>query len=266
MGRFNLYMTRRKGDGSRLPILADAQIRYYSIALLIFDVTQIHLFARPGFTNDNLCVLRLSLLIALNQNSTSDTCSCVAMTPVTRIVGAISLWSVEIIMQLRIYALYGCSRKARPFSVNSSLLVLDLLTVHARSPPSMPLRFSDPSLGSCTSSYITPFTNALLSRMRSSTRSLVVPSFNPSSNGFNGFLVRQLSLQIHECCIHTSGAPATIYEGLLFFWAVYKAVESAVQLKQKNGRRSMFSLILVDNLVYFFGYVSPQSKSSQPHF
>lgn len=39
--------------------------------------------------------------------------SCVAMAPVTRIVGAISLWSAEIIMQLRIYALYGWSKKVR---------------------------------------------------------------------------------------------------------------------------------------------------------
>lgn len=32
------------------------QIRYYTISLLIFDVTQIHLFARPGITNDTLYV------------------------------------------------------------------------------------------------------------------------------------------------------------------------------------------------------------------
>ncbi|KAF8987750.1 hypothetical protein BDQ17DRAFT_1374696 [Cyathus striatus] len=31
-------------------------IRYYGIALLIFDVTQIHLFSRPGITNDTVCV------------------------------------------------------------------------------------------------------------------------------------------------------------------------------------------------------------------
>ncbi|KAK7001698.1 UBA-e1-C domain-containing protein [Favolaschia claudopus] len=60
-----------------------------SIALLLFDVIQIHVFARPGITSDNLCV---------------------AMDTIIRVVGAVSLWSVEIIMQLRIYALFGCSK------------------------------------------------------------------------------------------------------------------------------------------------------------
>ena len=36
---------------------------------------------------------------------------CLAADPVTRIVGAISLWSVEIIMQMRIYVLYNRSKK-----------------------------------------------------------------------------------------------------------------------------------------------------------
>lgn len=56
----------------------------------MFDAVQIHLFARPGITSDIVCL---------------------AVNPVTRIVGAISLWSVEIIMQLRIYALFGASKK-----------------------------------------------------------------------------------------------------------------------------------------------------------
>ncbi|KAL1741913.1 hypothetical protein HDZ31DRAFT_14013, partial [Schizophyllum fasciatum] len=64
-------------------------IRYYTIALLVFDVIQIHTFAIPGVTSDSLCV---------------------AMDAITRIVGAILLWSVEVIMQLRVYALYQCCR------------------------------------------------------------------------------------------------------------------------------------------------------------
>lgn len=32
------------------------EIRYYGIALLVFDVTQIHVFAIPGIPNNNLCV------------------------------------------------------------------------------------------------------------------------------------------------------------------------------------------------------------------
>jgi hypothetical protein len=33
------------------------------------------------------------------------------MDPITRLAGAISLWSIEIVMQVRIYALYRCSKK-----------------------------------------------------------------------------------------------------------------------------------------------------------
>ncbi|KAF7288614.1 UBA-e1-C domain-containing protein [Mycena indigotica] len=71
-------------------------IRYYTIALLLFDVVQIHVFARPGITNNNLCV---------------------AMDTIIRVVGAVSLWSVEIIMQLRVYALYNCSRRIAAINV-----------------------------------------------------------------------------------------------------------------------------------------------------
>ncbi|KAJ6520659.1 hypothetical protein DFH09DRAFT_1331655 [Mycena vulgaris] len=73
-------------------------IRYYnlpiyilphSIALLLFDVVQIHAFTRPGITSNTLCL---------------------DMIPITRSAGAV-LWSVEIFMQLRVYALYGCSKR-----------------------------------------------------------------------------------------------------------------------------------------------------------
>lgn len=37
------------------------------------------------------------------------------MDAMIRVVGAISLWTVEIIMQLRIYALYGCSKRVSVF-------------------------------------------------------------------------------------------------------------------------------------------------------
>ncbi|KAL1759296.1 hypothetical protein FB107DRAFT_271113 [Schizophyllum commune] len=70
-------------------------IRYYTIAVLAFDVIQIHTFAIPGVTSDSLCV---------------------AMDAITRIVGAILLWSVEIIMQLRVYALYRCCRGVAVFN------------------------------------------------------------------------------------------------------------------------------------------------------
>lgn len=84
------------------------QIRYYSIALLIFDVTQIHLFTRPGITSETVYVHYLLMVLTFNDLFLSR---CVAMDSIIRIVGAISLWSVEIIMQLRIYALFKSSKK-----------------------------------------------------------------------------------------------------------------------------------------------------------
>jgi hypothetical protein len=40
------------------------------------------------------------------------------MDSIIRIVGAISLWSVEIVMQLRIYALFKCSKKVCTHAVS----------------------------------------------------------------------------------------------------------------------------------------------------
>ncbi|CAK5271214.1 unnamed protein product, partial [Mycena citricolor] len=67
-------------------------IRYYTLMLLIFDAVQIHAFTVPGVTSDAVCV---------------------AMDTVIRVVGALSLWSVEIVMQQRVYAIYQCSKRVR---------------------------------------------------------------------------------------------------------------------------------------------------------
>jgi hypothetical protein len=89
-----------------------SKIRYYGIALLMFDVVQIHVFAIPGITNDNLYVPpqtfspHRSLLNGFQTHS-----RCVAMDSIIRVVGALNLWVIEIVMQMRIYAIYGCSRR-----------------------------------------------------------------------------------------------------------------------------------------------------------
>ncbi|PPR00146.1 hypothetical protein CVT24_008953 [Panaeolus cyanescens] len=70
-------------------------IRYYTILLVTFDVVQIHSFAIPGVATKAVCI---------------------AMDPTTRTLGAISLWSIEIIMQLRIYALFHSSKKLALFN------------------------------------------------------------------------------------------------------------------------------------------------------
>jgi hypothetical protein len=53
--------------------------------------------------------LHVSVLFAHTLTAVAG--SCVAMDTIIRVVGAVSLWSVEIVMQLRVYALYDCSKR-----------------------------------------------------------------------------------------------------------------------------------------------------------
>jgi len=78
-------------------------VRYYTITVTVFDVAQIHSFAtfQPSPT------------------------TCVAMDSTIRVVGVLSLWAVEIVMQLRIYALYRCSKKVA--LVNGILFLVSIV-------------------------------------------------------------------------------------------------------------------------------------------
>ncbi|KAF8523443.1 hypothetical protein BU17DRAFT_20918, partial [Hysterangium stoloniferum] len=167
-------------------------IRYYGIALLVFDVTQIHLFSRPGITNDTVCV---------------------AMDSIIRVVGAILLWTIEIIMQLRIYALYKRSHKVGLFnltlflaSIGAFLWILIHNALRRRAVISEAIHFPLPG---CPS--------------------------------------------IHSGIEWLQWVPATIFEGVLFCWALYKTLESTVGRWQSGSSISLYTLILRDNLLYFFG-------------
>ncbi|KAF8956178.1 hypothetical protein BDZ97DRAFT_203423 [Flammula alnicola] len=65
------------------------------ILLVVFNTLQIHTFAIPGVVTRSLCV---------------------AVDPMTQVAGAISLWSVKIVLQMRIYVLYKRSRKIATFN------------------------------------------------------------------------------------------------------------------------------------------------------
>ncbi|VDC02944.1 unnamed protein product [Peniophora sp. CBMAI 1063] len=77
-------------------------VRYYTIAAVVFDVAQIHYF-------DTI-------------KPSSNTC--VWMDAMIRVVGAFSLWGVEIVMQLRIYALYRLSKRVA--LINALLFMLSV--------------------------------------------------------------------------------------------------------------------------------------------
>ncbi|KAM6504158.1 hypothetical protein JOM56_001101 [Amanita muscaria] len=70
-------------------------VRYYTICLIMLNAIQIHLFTHKGYATNTSCVV-FSILL--------------------RVSGGIAVWAVEILMQLRIYALFGCSRKIAVFN------------------------------------------------------------------------------------------------------------------------------------------------------
>ncbi|KAJ7658489.1 hypothetical protein B0H17DRAFT_1096860 [Mycena rosella] len=166
-------------------------IRYYSIALLMFDTAQIHSFSKPGVTSDHLCV---------------------AMDTIIRCVGAISLWSVEIVMALRVYALYGCSKR---IAIINALL----------------------------------FAGSIAGFM-------YILVYNHSRRA--DVIAKAIHLPLPGCPTVHSGiewaqwVPATIYEGILFGFAAFKTFQSAQEGLRKVPGLTIYSLLLRDNLIYFF--------------
>ncbi|KAF7348789.1 UBA-e1-C domain-containing protein [Mycena venus] len=167
-------------------------IRYYSIALLLFDVIQIHVFARPGITSNNLCV---------------------AMDTIIRVVGAVSLWSVEIIMQLRVYALYGCSKRIA--AINLVLFVGSIIGFM----------------------WILIYNHSRRASVIAGVIHLGLPGC-PS---------------VHSGIEWAQWVPATIYEGILFGFALFKTCESTISSLRKDGTLSLYTILLRDNILYFFG-------------
>ncbi|KAJ7463948.1 hypothetical protein FB451DRAFT_1139116 [Mycena latifolia] len=167
-------------------------IRYYSIALLLFDVIQIHVFARPGITSNNLCV---------------------AMDTIIRVVGAVSLWSVEIIMQLRVVALFGCSKRVA--AINLVLFV-----------------------GSIASfMWILIFDHARRASVIATAIDLGLPEC-PA---------------IHSGIEWAQWVPATIYEGILFGFALFKTFETTTVWYRTDAKLPLYTVLLRDNILYFFG-------------
>ncbi|KIY68951.1 hypothetical protein CYLTODRAFT_443018 [Cylindrobasidium torrendii FP15055 ss-10] len=167
-------------------------IRYYTIALLIFDTCQIHAFSIPGVTSDTLCV---------------------AIDPITRIAGAVSLWSVEIILQVRIYALYGCSRKVA--TINAILFAASvgvfiwILVVNAKARHTLIAEAVQLPLPGC-------------------------PSISPPLSWVQWI-------------------PATAYEFVIFLFALAKTFSTTLNLLRQRQTIPMMTLLIRDNVLYFFG-------------
>ncbi|KAF8963229.1 hypothetical protein BDZ97DRAFT_1821153 [Flammula alnicola] len=166
-------------------------VRYYTIFLVGFDVLQIHTFAIPGVASHALCV---------------------AADPTTRLVGAVSLWSVEIIMQLRIYILYNRSKRVALFNgvlfLTSIGLFLWLVIVNA-------VRRSNV--------------------LRGSIAKLPLPGC-PTVNGGTEW---------------AQWIPATAFEGVLFGFALYRAAMSVAARTKLNQRLSLTAILIHENILYF---------------
>ncbi|KAF5342606.1 hypothetical protein D9611_001401 [Ephemerocybe angulata] len=170
-------------------------IRYYTILLLLFDVVQIHSFAIPGVTSNAVCV---------------------AMDPTVRIVGAISLWSIEIIMQVRVYALYGCSRKIAIF--NAVVFALSIIA------------------------FLVLLVHNTMARAQMIASAIKLPL--PGCPAINGGLGWALWL------------PATGFELLLFAFAVYKSIRSLTFKAKLQEKWTLMGVLIGDNILYFVGITS----------
>ncbi|KAJ6476705.1 hypothetical protein C8R47DRAFT_1020717 [Mycena vitilis] len=167
-------------------------IRYYGIAVLLFDVVQIHDFARPGIKSNNLCLI---------------------IDPVTRVVGAMLLWSVEIIMQLRVYALYGCSKRVA--AVNIVLFIGSIMGFFG----------------------ILLYNHSQRAAAIASVVRLPLPGCPAIHAGIEWAL----------------WVPATLYEGILFGFAGFKTLQSTLSVLRKDSKITLHSLLLRANIAYFIG-------------
>ncbi|PPQ99289.1 hypothetical protein CVT24_009289 [Panaeolus cyanescens] len=138
---------------------------------------------------------------------------CLAMDPTIRVVGAVSLWTIEIIMQLRVYALFDRSRKLALinafFFFLSILGFMVILVVNAIRRPALIAKAIGLPLPGC------PVVNGLVQ--------------------------------------WAQWIPATIFEIILFSQILYKActsLSSRIKLKQ---RVSLEEVLLGDHVLYFLG-------------
>jgi hypothetical protein len=138
---------------------------------------------------------------------------CVLIDPITRLAGAISLWSIEVIMQIRIYALYNRSKKVA--FANGILFII--------------------SIGIFL--WIMIVNTNRRQAMIAEAVHLPLPGC-PVINGGT-----QWALWI----------PATVFELVLFVLALYKGAVSIAARVKLNNRMSLTTFLIQDNVLYFLG-------------
>ncbi|KAG6916995.1 hypothetical protein DXG01_004340 [Tephrocybe rancida] len=154
------------------------------------------------------------------------------MDSIIRVVGAISLWSIEIIMMLRVYALYGCSKRV------SSMAALSLgCTVGAHMISKVAFFNGVLFLGSVAAFLWVLIHNA------QRRRAVIADAIHLPLPGCPS---------IHSGVEWLQWVPATVFEGILFGFALFKTLKTTTTRIMKKTKISLYSVLLRDNLFYFF--------------
>ncbi|KAF9048783.1 hypothetical protein BJ165DRAFT_1057008 [Panaeolus papilionaceus] len=167
-------------------------IRYYTIILLVLDVIQAHAYSRPSPATHTLCLL---------------------LNPISGMAGALSLWSVEIVMQLRVYVLFNRSKRLAGF--NGALFIA--------------------SVGF--------FLWLLVSDTLRRSKHMSLPT-TAHFLGCHPTLNKGLQWELW--------LPATVFELVLFVQVLYKSICSTSARIRLNKRISLAMFLLHDSLMYFF--------------
>ncbi|TRM55496.1 hypothetical protein BD626DRAFT_416965, partial [Schizophyllum amplum] len=175
-------------------------VRYYTLALLAYDLFQIQWLARvrPAVTDPMLYVMH-------------------HMDPIDRLSGAVLLWSVEIIMQLRIYAIY--ERSCTVARVNVALFVASI------------------------AGFIYVLVTNVLLRENAIQHVLLLP--------LPGCPAIQTKTEWAQWI------PATIFEGIMFGFVLFRSFRLSFRNLRLGRGVSLYEVVIKDQIRYWVGYVLP---------
>lgn len=132
-------------------------------------------------------------------------------------------------MQLRVYILYKCSKKVR---------------AHPRSPPESLKRINQVAIfnGTLFLGSIAAFLWVLVHNAQRR-RAVIADTIHLPLPGCP---------TIHSGVEWLQWVPATIFEAILFGFALFKTMESTASRVSEGTKISVYSLLLRDNIFYFF--------------
>ncbi|KIM42604.1 hypothetical protein M413DRAFT_26634 [Hebeloma cylindrosporum] len=172
-------------------------MRYYTVLLLLLDTLGFFVYPGPKTVTANA------------------------------VLSAISLWSVEVIMQFRIYLLFD--RSKRVAFVNGALFAISIaIFIWMKIDNALYALGHRPKRGACSTG---------------DTRWAQWPP---------GTYILPTILVLAMILVNNIHNPATLFELVLFGMAMYKAVVSYAEKVKLNGRQPLSAILLHGNIMYFF--------------